>query len=133
MTDHAAAYGLMAAFDAEEAMDRAAKAKSSPNLGDELPPGELVKVREILFGGNGYVAGKWGLNWATGDWVRVPEGAKYPPECFAQVERACCRMWKSSKHMVIKILTQAGSSVQETATVPTFCPECGAKLLKEGL
>ncbi len=77
-----AARGLLMAFRAEKAMDRAAKAKS-PKL--DLS-GKRARVREIFFAEDGKVYAKYGLNWKTRKWVKVPELGKYPPECFCKIK-----------------------------------------------
>ncbi len=77
-----AARGLLMAFNAEKAMDRAAKTKSPPL---DLS-GKRAKVREIVFAEDGTVYAKYGLNWKTRKWVKIPEAVSYPPECFCKIK-----------------------------------------------
>ena len=46
--------------------------------------GEQAVVRKAVFDDRDRVLGKYGLS-SAGQWVKVPEGEAYPPECWLRV------------------------------------------------
>jgi len=99
-------------------MDRAAKAES-PKI--DLS-GVQMKVREVFLAKNGTVVGKYGLNWQTGKWIQIADGADWPHECFAKIINQCCEKWREG------VTLGKVAAVWDWKTEAKFCPECGRKL-----